>query len=207
MAKAADYAKNVFINCPFDEGYNKIFNAILFTVHSCGFRLRCAKEFQDSSSIRIKNIVRLIGESKYSIHDLSRVTLSALGELPRFNMPLELGICIGAIEFGAKQQRDKEYLVLESEQFRFKQFISDISGQDIRAHQGFPEEAITCVRNWLVKKTDETIPSAVFIYNDYEGFLTALPDMCAGNKWHPDKLTFDEYASLVIAWLALASTT
>lgn len=52
-----DYEKNVFINYPFDDDYDLIFNAILFTVHKCGFILRCTKEFEDSSGIRIKNII------------------------------------------------------------------------------------------------------------------------------------------------------
>ena len=95
-----NYDKNVFINCPFDEDYKPIFNAILFTVHRCGFVLRCSKEFGESSTIRIQNIIGLIEESKYSIHDLSRA--STMGDLPRFNMPLELGVCIGAIAFGQK---------------------------------------------------------------------------------------------------------
>jgi hypothetical protein len=100
-----NYDQNVFINCPFDNQYKPLFEAILFAVHRCGYILRCAKEFEDSSSIRIRNIVQLIRESKYSIHDLSRVSLDATEELPRFNMPLELGICYGAINFGNKKQK------------------------------------------------------------------------------------------------------
>ncbi len=75
MTKNIGYEKNVFINCPFDDEYGEIFNAIQFVVQKCGFVLRCSKEYEDSSSVRIKNIIQLIKESKYSIHDLSRVTL------------------------------------------------------------------------------------------------------------------------------------
>jgi hypothetical protein len=200
MSSADNYNKNVFINCPFDDDYDPIFNAILFAVHRCGFILRCSKEFEDSTGIRIKNIISLIAASKYSIHDLSRVTTS--GELPRFNMPLELGICIGAIEFGAKKHKEKEYLILESEQFRFKQFISDISGQDIKAHNEEPFQAIKCVRNWLSRRGEETIPSASLIIEEYTDFLVALPELCEENKWVPDELTFHEYSSLVTTWLA-----
>jgi len=201
VIRVADYSRNVFINCPFDEEYDPVFKAIIFTVHRCGFRLRCAKEFQDSSNIRIRNIRNLIGECKYSIHDLSRVTAETTGQLPRFNMPLELGICIGAIEFGTKKHKEKEYLILESEQFRFKQFISDISGQDIKAHRGKPSEAIKCVRDWLVKKTPEVIPSAGIVSANYEDFLADLPALCEVNDWLPAELTFDEYSSLVTSWL------
>ncbi len=39
MKKGADYDRNVFINCPFDDAYTEILNAFLFTVHKCGFIL------------------------------------------------------------------------------------------------------------------------------------------------------------------------
>ena len=159
MKRAVNYDKNVFINCPFDEAYTEIFNAIVFTVHKCGFILRCAKEFDDSHSIRIHNIITLIRESKYGIHDLSRVTVNQLNELPRFNMPLELGIFMGCAAFGGKIHREKQYLIIESEIFRFKSFVSDLSGQDIKAHNDDPAEAIKCVRNWLANKTQDRIPS------------------------------------------------
>ncbi|MCT4562374.1 MAG: hypothetical protein N4A41_13475 [Crocinitomicaceae bacterium] len=142
MKHQIDYDRNVFINCPFDDEYEPLFNAILFTVHKCGFILRCSKEYEDSSSIRIQNIIQLIRESKYSIHDLSRVSLDETAKLPRFNMPLELGICMGAIEFRSKKQKDNKYLIIESDKFRFKQFISDLSGQDIRDHKNTVDDAI-----------------------------------------------------------------
>lgn len=198
-----DYDRNVFINCPFDDQYDEIFNAILFVVHKCGFILRCSKEYEDSSSIRINNIVELIRESKYSIHDLSRVSLDDTSQLPRFNMPLELGICIGALEFGTKKQKENKYLIIESEKFRFKQFISDLSGQDIRDHKDSTEGAIKIVRNWLASKTSETIPSASFIYKEYLTFLIDLPLLCKENNWSPKELTFDEYSTLVTSWLTL----
>lgn len=198
-----DYEKNVFINCPFDDDYDLIFNAILFTVHKCGFILRCSKEFEDSSGIRIKNIIQLIKESKYSIHDLSRVTLDGTSKLPRFNMPLELGICIGAIEFGNTKQKNKEYLIIESEKFRFKQFISDLSGQDIKNHNNNTEQAIKAVRNWLTKKTNMVIPSASFIVDEYKNFTTELPELCLASNWNPSELTFDEFSSFVTSWIAL----
>ena len=201
MVEKIDYERNVFINCPFDDDYDKIFNAILFVTHRCGFILRCSKEYEDSSSIRIQNIIQLIRESKYSIHDLSRVTLDETANLPRFNMPLELGICIGAIEFGNKKQRDNKYLIIESEKFRFKQFISDLSGQDIRDHKDTDEGAIKIIRNWLSSKTTEKIPSASIIISDYKRFLADLPDLCEENMWTIEELTFDEYSTLVTSWL------
>lgn len=203
MKQNPDYERNVFINCPFDEDYENIFNAILFTVNKCGFILRCAKEYQDSSSVRINKIIGIINECKYSIHDLSRITLDKAINLPRFNMPLELGICIGAIAFGRPAQKKNRYLILESEKFRFRDFISDLSGQDILPHKNDYNLAIKAVRNWLSHHTDDAIPSASFIIDNYAKFLIDLPDFCKSNSWNPNELTFAEYSSIVTSWLAL----
>lgn len=205
MKPIPNYSRNVFINCPFDSEYDAMFNAILFTVHKCGFVLRCAKEFDGSNIIRMNNIVRLIKESQYSIHDLSRISLSKTSKLPRFNMPLELGICIGSMEFGSSIHKKKAYLIIESDKFRFKEFISDLSGQDIRNHNNNIEEAIKCIRNWLASKTSEIIPSASIISSKYSTFISDLPEMCKEYNWTQDELTFEEYSSLVTAWLVVES--
>lgn len=203
MAVPLNYESNVFINCPFDEEYQELFNAILFTVHRCGFILRCTKEFENSNPLRIKNILKLIKESKYAIHDLSRVKSHTRADLPRFNMPLELGIFIGCIEFGGALNKKKEYLILESEQFRFKQFISDLSGQDIKAHNDDIKLVKSCIRNWLAPKTSNNIPSAGIIFKEYQTFLSELPELARSNQWLVEELTFGEYSSLVTSWLTL----
>ncbi|MBK6995150.1 MAG: hypothetical protein KA138_14685 [Saprospiraceae bacterium] len=201
MATVKTYENNVFINCPFDEKYTPIFNAILFTVRRCGFVLRCAKEYSDSNQIRIDKIVQLIAESKYAIHDLSRVTLQSTNELPRFNMPLELGIFIGCSKFGTKKHREKSYLILESEDYRFKRFISDLSGQDIESHKDNPEVAVKCVRNWLSNKTNVVIPSHSRVWEEFQEFNKGLPGICELSNWVPEELTFGELASLVTTWV------
>jgi hypothetical protein len=197
---ASTYEKSVFINCPFDEAYKPIFNAIVFTVHRCGFILRCSKEFGESSTIRIQNIIGLIDESKYAIHDLSRV--STQDELPRFNMPLELGICIGALTFGSPRNKAKKYLITASEKYEYQKYISDLSGQDIQAHSDKFEDAIKVVRNWLSTLTSETVPSPSIIIDEYNRFISKLPEMCKIPEWVEAELTFHEYLSLVINWLS-----
>ena len=129
--------------------------------------------------------------------------LAALAPHPfwMFMCLLPAGICIGAIEFGNKKQRDNKYLIIESEKFRFKQFISDLSGQDIRDHKDTDEGAIKIIRNWLANKTTEKIPSASIIISDYKKFLADLPDLCEENMWTIEELTFDEYSTLVTSWL------
>jgi hypothetical protein len=124
---------NVFINCPFDAGYRDLFRAVVFTVIDCGFKARCALEFDDGSEVRMDKIERLIGECRYGIHDLSRTELDPTHRLPRFNMPLELGLFLGAKRFGGNDHKQKNCLILDIEQFRYQKFISDLGGQDVRA--------------------------------------------------------------------------
>ena len=126
------YANQVFVNCPFDEDYRPLFRAIVFTIADCGFVPRCALEAVDAD-YRLGRIIDLIRDCKYGVHDLSRVELT--DGLPRFNMPFELGIFLGAKQLGAIDQRRKSAIVLDAETYRYQQFISDLAGADVRAHE------------------------------------------------------------------------
>lgn len=195
----SDYATDVFVNCPFDKRYKSIFEAIVFAVFDCGFRARCALEFGDSSQVRIDTLFSLISGCKYGLHDISRTELDQQTKLPRFNMPLELGMFLAAKRFGAGKQKDKVCLVLDSEQYRYQQYISDISGQDIRAHNGKPKQAIKAVRDWLRDASRRTtIPGGSEIYRRYRLFSQDyLPALCRELRLRRDELTFIEYAALV----------
>jgi hypothetical protein len=63
--------------------------------------------------------------------DLSRTELHE--DLPRFNMPLELGIFLGAKKYGNEQNNNKACIIFDREQYRYQKFISDISGHDIKS--------------------------------------------------------------------------
>ena len=67
---------------------------MLFTLVYLGLKPQMAQT-TDSGAVRIDRILKLIKESKYSIHDLSRIVASKAGEIARFNMPFELGLDIG----------------------------------------------------------------------------------------------------------------
>jgi hypothetical protein len=81
------FDRNVFINCPFDDGYRPLLRPLLFTVYALGFQPRIALENRDSGRPRIDKIVQLICESRYAIHDLSRIQATTIGEFFRLNMP------------------------------------------------------------------------------------------------------------------------
>ena len=87
-----EFEKNVFINCPFDEDYRQILLGIVFTILYFGYKPRLSSESADSAETRIQKILCLIEESKFGIHDLSRIVSTGKDEHYRMNMPFELGI-------------------------------------------------------------------------------------------------------------------
>lgn len=193
----------MFINCPFDRHYWPLFEALVFCVLDSGFAPRCPLEEPDSGEARVRRIYRLIETSKYSIHDLSRVELSPI--LPRFNMPFELGLDLGCRTFGGPDAKRKRCLIMDSEPYRYQQVLSDIAGQDIRAHSGASGEVITIVRNWLRSMSErKTIPGPLEIKRRFARFSRALPDYCHRQGLDRHDLQFPEYVTLIEEWLKAA---
>ena len=195
------YNDNIFINCPFDSAYKPLFDAMVFAIHDCGFIPRCALEEDDASEVRIDKIYSIIADCRYGIHDISR-TEDENSELPRFNMPLELGIFLGAKKFGIEEQKRKKCLILDTEPYRYQQFISDIAGQDIRAHNDSSEAVVKVVRNWLRNASRrETIPSGGIIWERYQDFMQNLPQMARETRLIAEELVFNDYTLMVAQWL------
>ena len=68
--------RDIFINCPFDDAYSDIFDAILFAIYFCGCKPRCALEIDDGAQIRLDKICDIIAECDLGIHDISRTELN-----------------------------------------------------------------------------------------------------------------------------------
>jgi hypothetical protein len=194
---------SVFINVPFDRQYKKLFDALVFAVHDCGFLARGALEQDDGSQVRLDKILEIVGKCSLSIHDLSRTSLDSKFHLPRFNMPLELGIFIGAKKFGGAKHKGKSCLILDRDPYRFQIFCSDIAGQDIRAHHNDVSDAIAAVRNWLRTNhpSNTGIPGAARISGRYLRFRQQLPALGRAAGLDIRELNFLDYRTLVSGWL------
>ena len=169
-----DFERNVFINCPFDEEYEQVLlPPLIFTVLYLGLIPRIALESSDASEPRIEKIIRIINESKFGIHDLSRCKALKEGEIYRLNMPLELGLDIGCRRFKEGEWRTKRCLVLETEKYRYHAAISDLSGSDIFAHADDPKLVVRGVRNWLVQEAVVVPKSASTIHGAFLDFTAA----------------------------------
>jgi len=192
---------NVFINCPFDKEYQPLFEAIVFTVQLAGLRPRCALEANNAGEARLEKTMNILAECRYSIHDLSRTELGKNG-LPRFNMPLELGLDLGCRKFGTGMQRSKRLLIMDKSRYRYQRFISDIAGQDITPHRQNSRQVIRCVRDWLsLEHQGMTIAGGSYVANRYRTFQNALPPFCQSLKLNPKQLTFGDFCMTVGLWL------
>jgi hypothetical protein len=194
----------VFINCPFDRRYQPMMRALTFAVYDCGFVPRSALEEDNAGEVRYHKILRMIDECRFGIHDISRVQLDRSTRLPRFNMPLELGLFLGATAYGNDRNRGKQCLILDRDRFRYQKFCSDLSGQDIRAHFFKPAKAIGVVRDWLsipAAKRSVVIPSGSKIADRYQRFETELPEWCHRLQLVPREITFTDQARLIEEWL------
>ena len=104
---------NVFINCPYDVEYLPLLRPLVFTVLYAGLNPRLASERLNSGETRISKIVELIRESRYAIHDLSRIKAARKGEYFRLNMPFDLGLDVGCATFSSDRHlREKRCLIL-----------------------------------------------------------------------------------------------
>jgi hypothetical protein len=200
--RKSNYTIDVFINCPFDSQYKPLRDAIIFSVFYCGFRARCTLEVSDAAQVRIEKIFKIISECKYGLHDISQTGLDPKINLPRFNMPFELGVFLGARRFGAGNQKQKVCLIMDTKQYRYRKFLSDIAGQDVRAHGGKEKKLIRIVRDWLSDASGrKTVPGGTEIHRQYDYFLQDLPKICKKCKQQINELTFNDYATIVSKWI------
>lgn len=197
-----DFDQNVFLNCPFDNDYKPLFDAAIFAVQIAGFTPHCALEASNAGQARLDKIMDIISRCRYGIHDLSRTELSG-NKLPRFNMPLELGLDLGCRRYGRGRLADKRLLVLDRNARRYQRFISDIAGQDIASHSGKAGVLIRRVRDWLSTESKiPTIPGGVYMFRRYRAFRADLPGFCRRQRLNPTQLTFGDFSALLFVWLA-----
>jgi hypothetical protein len=159
----------------------------------------------DGAEVRLGKIAAMIGGCDWGIHDLSRVEVEQ-GGTPRFNMPMELGIHLGARLFGERRHRRKRALILDSKPHRYDAALSDISGQDIEVHANDPEQVIRCVRNWLSEHRPARavpLPGVTAMQSDYRLFRTEVAAVLKVHRLDPlEELSHSDFMFAVRDWFA-----
>lgn len=193
----------VFINCPFDENYGDMLRAITFAIASCGFEPACALDDDDSGRIRFDKLKALIEASDLSIHDLSRIELDDATQTPRFNMPFELGLYLGAKHFGGRRQRKKRSLVMTKSRREWAPTMSDLAGVDPFFHGSKPDAAIRAVRDFLhASPNGRVLPGETALIADHRRFLRDLPGMAeAARQTEAEALRYRNYITFLQEFL------
>ena len=182
---------------------------MIFAITASGYRVRCALEDDDGANIRFGKLLKLISESRRTVHDLSRIELGP-NALPRFNMPFELGLAIGAKHFGSPDQRKKTALVMVRADYALPAYLSDLSGSDQRAHNNDPSEVMRIVSRYLHETPEGgPVPGRNWLVNSLALFKRdVLPAMAAAAKRGLDETDpfndYRVYLSFVNAYLVEA---
>ncbi len=199
------FETDVFVNCPFDDRYTPLLRPLLFTLVDLGFSPRIATERSDSGENRIDKICGLIRQSKYSIHDLSRLRAGEVGEFYRMNMPFELGIEYGCRLFGRAPMREKRCLILEKDLHEFRKALSDLSGIDVKRHDDEPEGVIRAVRDWFVGTVGlRKIASPTVLWFRFTDFASDFYDARKKEGFSDDDLNMmpiPEYIDFIRSWV------
>lgn len=180
-----------------------MFNGLVFAIVRSGFRPRCSREVDDGAATRLLTIEHIIEECRYGVHDISRTECDGDPPLPRLNMPLELGLFLGARRYGGPDQSTKRCIILDREQHRFHRFISDIGGQDPHAHGDDVDQAIERVSTWLrTQSRSRTVPGGRVIARQYGEFSAELPALAAAFDLELDELTFADLVTFATEFTA-----
>lgn len=173
---------------------------MLFVARFYGLEIKIASFDTDSKSNRLERIIDLMKESKYSIHDLSKLKSEKRREYYRMNMPFELGLDYG---IGGSE---KVFLIFEDEAYKLKIALSDINGWDVRPHYNKPEQLILEFRRWIVanKELSPAIKNLSssdiwYIYNDFYGKFS---DFMMIHHMKDEEVSVYEYLSHVDKFLA-----
>jgi len=199
------FATNVFVNCPFDPAFKPLLRPLLFTLLDLGFEPRIALERLNSAESRLSKILELIEDSKYGIHDLSRLQASTVGEYYRLNMPFELGIDLACRLYKGGQWADKRCLVMGTGDFDYQAALSDLAGSDIRSHAGKAPHVAAVVRNWLNAEAGLAAIGPAAIWSRFNDFMAENYDALRLRGFSPSdikKIEMSELLTEMRAWIA-----
>jgi hypothetical protein len=132
--------QSVFLNIPYDAQFENLYLAYIVGLTQLGLKINLTLAVPNQG--RLERIIGLIEESDVSIHDLSRIELSS--GVPRFNMPLELGLALYRSHVTSGRHR---VFVFEKAPYRAQRSTSDINGIDLQSHKGSPRGVMVGLRN------------------------------------------------------------
>jgi hypothetical protein len=168
--------ESVFLNIPYDKGFEDLYLAYIVGLTQLGLRVNATVAVPNQG--RLETIIGLIEECSFSIHDLSRIELSR--GIPRFNMPVELGLALYRSHVTKGEHR---VYVFESKSYRAQRSTSDINGIDPQIHNGTAKGVMAGLRNIFRQPGSvTTVPEMLISYRAVRRRLPELRLNAGGNS-------------------------
>ena len=159
--------QSVFLNIPYDSQFEELYLAYIVGLTQLGLKINATLAVPNQD--RLKRIVGLIEKSEVSIHDLSRIESSS--GVPRFNMPLELGLALFRSHITRGRHR---VFVFEKKAYRVQRSTSDVNGIDPQIHKGRPKGVMAGLRNIFYQSDGTTVPEML---SSYRAVKRKLPEL------------------------------
>ena len=121
--------------------------------------------------------------------------------MPSFNVPLELGLFLGAQKYEALTTRQKKSLIMDKAKFRYQEFISDLAGIEIASHGGEARLLISIIRNWLSAYSKQHLPGNNMIWKQFRLFNSAVPEITKDLNIKGYELAYTDYIFMMDSWL------
>jgi hypothetical protein len=185
-------ASSVYINCPFDDKFKSVMDAIVLSVVACGVVPRTATDTGEVSRARMDRIRDAMSECRYSIHDLSRSKGAGDENFARANMPLELGMAISLRH---------DWLALVAKDHPYEKFISNLAGYDLKRHDETPARAISAVVSWLRTRLNRNTLTPAEVIERFDRFqeLVAVIDLELWDEPPAEEIRFAAEVALGLA--------
>jgi hypothetical protein len=160
--------ESVFLNIPYDDAFENLYLAYIVGLTQLGLRINVTLAVPNQG--RLDTIIKLIEQSDFSIHDLSRIEASR--GIPRFNMPVELGLAL----YRSHMTKGKHRLfIFESRRYRAQRSTSDVNGIDPQIHNGTAKGLMGGLRNIFRQPGDvTTVPEMLTSYRAVKQKLPQL---------------------------------
>lgn len=201
MARSRKPSDKVFLNIPYDQKFENLFLAYVAGITAFGLVPRAMLEIPTSSR-RLEKILDLIGECRYSIHDISRLELdSHAPRTPRFNMPFELGLAVAYYRKVSSARHG--WHVFESTPQRLLKSLSDLNGTDPHIHHSTIAGVFRELCNIFVRSYRQpTAPQMWRIYREMRRNLPTLLHRSGANHVYQTRI-FKDLSVLASAWAAV----
>ena len=161
----------VFLNIPYDEEFQSLYLAYIVGLYQLGLTPFLASGIPGGER-RLNRILTMVKNCRYSIHDLSRVELSAIPPAtPRFNMPLELGL---TITWAMLYPRRHTWFLWESAPKRIQKSMSDLDGTDPHIHSGTVLGVLSELRNAFVRKNAPSVQDMLTAYKTVDDSIEEI---------------------------------